>query len=346
MTSNKFAKLVVAMAVFGLGLFTSCSESDGGVASSYSETQTGKPVIRPGMPIAELDTSYIHNVVHKGENPCYVVLPKSADDEESDSVSEDDSLEVVEIVEVMDSIPYYRVACGAHDDIYMYIKIKAQIVDSEGLPVEGAIVYENYCSFDDERCQHVTDKDGYFYIDNVHYLTYLQMDGPENRYLPDYELVQLRALSADFSLGANVFKEFSKATVDVVDDEPVADLGTIVVEPVYTAKFYLDSLFANEVDSTSEYDEIDNEKWNENMTKNLGEDGNGICVALNEVVLPPGVRFVPSLFYPCYKVTDEDRKNGYIVFFGLPEGDYRIDIDGFGNKHVPDFVVSKEGNVK
>ena len=141
MTSNKFAKLVFAMAVFGLGLFTSCSESDGGVASSYSETQTGKPVIRPGMPIAELDTSYIHKVVHKGENPCYVVLPKSAVDEESDGVSEDDSLEVVEIVEVMDSIPYYRVACGAHDDIYMYIKIKAQIVDSEGLPVEGAIVY-------------------------------------------------------------------------------------------------------------------------------------------------------------------------------------------------------------
>ena len=114
MTSNKFAKLVVAMAVFGLGLFTSCSESDGGVASSYSETQTGKPVIRPGMPIAELDTSYIHKVVHKGENPCYVVLPKSADDEESDGVSEDDSLEVVEIASFLSEVEATAVKVRKH----------------------------------------------------------------------------------------------------------------------------------------------------------------------------------------------------------------------------------------
>ena len=154
-------------------------------------------------------------------------------------------------------------------------------------------------------------------------------------------MIQWRALSADFSLGANVFMEFSKATVAVVDDDPVADLGKIVVEPVYTAKFYLDSLFATEVDSTSEYDEIDNERWNEKMKKNLGEDGDGICVALNEVVVPSGVRFVPSLFYPCYKVTEEDYKNGFVVLFGLPEGTYQIAIGGIWEKYLPSVVVKK-----
>jgi hypothetical protein len=337
MIFDKVAKLGVTMAMLGLVVLTSCSENDNGMASSYSETQTGKPVIRSGMPIAELDTTYLRKVVNEGHG-CGS-LAKSAVNVESEGVAEVDSAET-EVVQ------YFRISCSAHDDIYLYIKTRGQVVDSEGQPVVGAVIYENYCSFDDERCQHVTDKDGYFYIDSVHFLTYLQMDDPKGKYLPDYELIQLRALSADFSLGANVFMEFSKATVAVVDDDPVADLGKIVVEPVYTAKFYLDSLFATEVDSTLEYDERDNERWNETMTKNIRKDGDGICVALNEVVVPSGVRFVPSLFYPCYKVTEEDYKNGYVIFFGLPEGNYRIDINGFGNRHVPDFIITGDGSVK
>ena len=46
MVFDKVAKLGVAMAMLGLVVLTSCSENDNGMASSYSETQTGKPVIR------------------------------------------------------------------------------------------------------------------------------------------------------------------------------------------------------------------------------------------------------------------------------------------------------------
>ena len=167
------------------------------------------------------------------------------------------------------------------------------------------------------------------------------MDNPKNTYLPEYQIIQLRALSADSSLGANVFKEFLKATVYVVDDDPVADLGKIVVEPVYTFKVYLDSLFATVDESTPESDKPYIEEWNEKMTKSLGEEGDGICVALNEVEVPPDVRFVPSFFYPCYKVTEDDYKNGYVILFGLPEGKYRIDIDGFWCKYLPTLEVKK-----
>ena len=329
MIINKITKLSVAVAVLGFGILAACSEDN--VASSYSETNTGKPVIRSGMPIAELDTSYIRKAVVEGGG-CGSLLAKSAADVESDGSTEVDSVETVE---------YFRISCAAHDDIHLYIKTRAQIVDSEGLPVVGATVYEQYCSFEDKRCQHVTDKDGYFYIDSVNFLTYLQMDNPKNTYLPEYQIIQLRALSADSSLGANVFKEFLKATVYVVGDDPVADLGKIVVEPVYTAKVYLDSLFATVDESTPESDKPYIEEWNKKMTKNLGDEGDGICVALNEVEVPPDVRFVPSFFYPCYKLTEEDYKNGYVTLFGLPEGKYRIDIDGFWCKYLPTLVVEK-----
>ena len=66
MITDKIAKMGVAVAMLGLCVLTSCSENDGDVASSYSETQTGKPVIRPGMSIAELDTAYLRKVVNEG----------------------------------------------------------------------------------------------------------------------------------------------------------------------------------------------------------------------------------------------------------------------------------------
>ena len=64
MIINKITKLGADLAMLGLGLLAACGENN--VASSYSETQTGKPVIRPGMPIAELDTTYIRKVVIEG----------------------------------------------------------------------------------------------------------------------------------------------------------------------------------------------------------------------------------------------------------------------------------------
>ena len=216
-----------------------------------------------------------------------------------------------------------RITCKSYNDIHLFIKTRAQVVDDAGAPVVGAVVYGKDCSFDDKSCQHVTDKDGYFYIDSVNFLTYLQMDNPKNTYLPEYQIIQLRALSADSNFGALVSLNFAAATVESVDDIAVADLGKIVVEPVYSAKVYLDSLFATVDENTPESDKPYIEEWNERMTKGLGEKG--ICA---------------SGYFPCYKAYEEDYKNGYVVLFGLPEGTYKL-----GVSHVwgplPQLVVTK-----
>ena len=57
MITDKISKLGVAFAMLGLGLLAACGESN--VASSYSETQTGKPVVQLGR-LADLDTSIVY----------------------------------------------------------------------------------------------------------------------------------------------------------------------------------------------------------------------------------------------------------------------------------------------
>ena len=70
MITDKITKMGVALAMLGLGLLAACGDTN--VASSYSETQTGKPVIRSGMPIAELDTTYIRKIIERRRRwlPC------------------------------------------------------------------------------------------------------------------------------------------------------------------------------------------------------------------------------------------------------------------------------------
>jgi len=315
MIINKVAKLGVAFAMLGLGLLAACGDND--VASSYSETQTGKPVVRPGMPIAELDTAYIRKIVSEGSGGCGT-LAKSAADVEADSTTEQDSV-------VTTIIGYVRFTCKAYNDIHLFIKTRAQVVDDAGSPVVGATVYEEDCSFDDKSCQHVTDKDGYFYIDSVNFLTYYQNEtnNPEYAYVPGYHEIKLRALSADSNFGALDSLNFADATVESVDETAVADLGKIVVEPVYSAKVYLDSLFATVDENTPESDKPYIENWNEAMTKGLGEKG--VCA---------------GGYFPCYKVYEEDYKNGYVVLFGLPEGTYNLGISGVGGP-LPQLVVTK-----
>ena len=317
MITNKITKLGAALAMLGLGLLAACGENN--VASSYSETQTGKPVIRPGMPIAELDTTYIRKIVDEGGNGCHV-LAKSAADVESDGVTQVDSSVSDTIVMIA------RYTCKDYNDIHLFIKTRAQVVDDAGAPVVGVIVYEKDCSFDDKSCQHVTDKDGYFYIDSVNFQTYYQNESknPKYAYAPRYHEIQLRALSADSNFGALVSLNFADATVESVDDIAVADLGKIVVEPVYSAKVYLDSLFATVDENTPESDKPYIEEWNETMKKNLEEKG--ICA---------------SGYFPCYKAYEEDYKNGYIVMFGLPEGTYQITAGDIWGKYLPRVVVAK-----
>lgn len=317
MITDKITKMGVALAMLGLGLLAACGDTN--VASSYSETQTGKPVIRSGMPIAELDTTYIRKIIDEGGDDC-LVLAKSAVDVESDDVTEIDSA-VTETTIVM-----ARFTCKSYNDIHLFIKTRAQVVDDAGAPVVGAIVYEKDCSFEDKSCLHVTDKDGYFYIDSVNFLTYYQNESknPKYAYVPVYQDIQLRAISADSNFGALVSLNFADATVESVDDVAVADLGKIVVEPVYSAKVYLDSLFATVDENTPESDKPYIEEWNETMKKNLEEKG--ICA---------------SEYFPCYKAYEEDYKNGYIVMFGLPEGTYQITAGDILGKYLPRVVVAK-----
>ena len=301
MITDKITKMGVALAMLGLGLLDACSDNN--VASSYSETQTGKPVIYPGMPIAELDTTYIRKVIDEGHGGCGS-LAKSAADVEPEVIADADS--VVE----KKPVGYARISCKAYDDIQLYMNARVQVVDSAGNPVQGATVYEGACSYNNKACQYTTDKDGYIYMDSVNFLTYLETESKkiENRYFPDYKTLQLRVLSADFSLGTNIYSSFSTATVEEVDGDAIAELEKIVLEPVYTAKLYLDSL------------------------KGIYGDF-GICLEMEWDASPiyDGENR-PRTFSPCQKVTDEDYENGYVIIYGMPEGTYEISLGEPGNK--------------
>ena len=295
MITNKITKLGAALAMLGLGLLAACGENN--VASSYSETNTGKPVIRSGMPIAELDTSYIRKIIDEGGDGCHM-LAKSAVDVESEVIADADS--VVE----KKPVGYARISCKAYDDIQLYMNARVQVVDSVGNPIEGATVYEGACSYKDKSCQYTTDKDGYIYIDSVNFLTYMENEtkNPENKYYPSYKKLQLRVLSADSSLGTNIYSDFSKATVEEVGGEAVAELEKIVLEPVYTAKVYLDSLHR--------------------LSGNFG-----ICLEMKYGTssLYDGEKR-PRTFSPCQIVTDEDNEKGYVIIYGMPEGTYEISL--------------------
>ena len=333
MITSKITKLGLAVAVLGLGILAACSDDN--VASSFSETNTGKPVEQLG-PLAELDTSLVRKYVNEGDLGCHV-LAKSADEEDS-------------AVDTNDAFVFVRRMCGSHKDIYLYINARAQVVDVDGKPVAGATVYEEHCSFNDKSCQHVTDREGYFYMDSVNFLTYLEnlaKSNPKYSYIPEFQSIQLRVLSADSNLGANVFLSFASAHVVGIDGKLYAELKQIVLEPVYTVKVYLDSLFAA-IDETTPASEIPyDERWNKSIRENIGGEGEGICLWLqDEGSLSSSYYYdeeeggFPSYYYPCQKVTEEDYQNGYVVLFGLPEGKYTLEISHIGSA-LPSVEVKK-----
>ena len=331
MITNKITKMAVVLAIFGLGIFAACSSGDN-VASSFSETNTGKPVEQLGL-LAELDTSLVSKYVSEGGLKCI---------SRAKSVVEEDS-----VVDPDDDFIFVRDKCGSHRDIYLYINARAQVIDVKGNPVAGATVYERHCSYEDKSCQHVTDKEGYFYMDSVNFLTYLEnlsKKNPKYSYVPKFQTIQLRALSADTSLGANVFLSFASAKVVAIDGKLYAELKQIVLEPVYTAKVYLDSLFAVNDETTPESEKTFNDRWNWEMKKNIGEEGEGICVDLEDGLGSPmdydeKEGGFPMEFYPCQKVTEEDYKNGYVVLFGLPEGTYQLVIGSIWERYLPHIEV-------
>ena len=60
----------------------------------------------------------------------------------------------------------------------------------------------------------------------------------------------------------------------------------------------------------------------------IEENGFGICVESRDGALAwlDGDEDTPYQFFPCQKVTEEDKKNGYVMVYGLPEDVYWISI--------------------
>ncbi len=293
-------RMGLAFAVLGIGMLAGCGGDNGSTASTSSETSSGTP-------IADVDTSLVRKKVVEGI-PCDELLD-----------------EFHALAKTTYEFSLGRNMCGGYADIYMYMNARVRVVDAAGRPVVGADVYEGQCTYGDEKCHYTTDKKGYIYLDSVNYLTYLELYegaleelGPDSAYKLRYQKLQLRAISADSSLGANVYSSFEHARVVMIGGEPVAELEDVVLEPVYSAKLYLDSIYAPGEDDEWYHDMLD---------ETIAEAGFGICVQVEDAYLgSPDEWNTPFEFYPCQMVTEEDKENGFVYVYGLPEGKYEFAI--------------------
>lgn len=296
-TGNKSMTCIATMA-FGFCFFAACGDNDASTASTFSETDTGKP-------IAQLDTSLL-NRQEKSWDGCVEVVEDENPVLARKAVPNEDG----NVRTLIDD-------CTESSEILLYIDVKVRVVDSKGKPLSGAKAYRGECEEDDMSCQYTTDENGYFYMDSVNFLSYVEnfvgsnhTDSVPITYSPLYESMQLRVVSADSSLGINTFAYFGEASFIFNDEgKPVAVLKNLVLEQVYSAKLYLDSIHV-----------LENESINEFV-----EDGKfEICVAerngiLSEIYEEKGR---PYDWYPCQMVKEEDLQNGFVTVYGLPEGVY------------------------
>ncbi len=336
MILNKITTMVVVPAMLGLGMLAACSDGDNNVASSFSETNTGKPVEKVGS-LADMSASEVRKIIDNNKlESCGSKVKKAALAKEADDADTNGVLTAQWVCEKLYAL---------------HMDTRVQVVDVEGKPVAGATVYKGSCDFDYEWCQYVTDEDGYFYMDNEMYLT-LEPTGLN----VEFETLQLHVLSADTSLGANVFSSFASADVVNVDGKLYAELKQIVLEPLYTAKLYLDSIFVKIDENTPEDDKTGIEEWNLRWTEIIEDKDDYVRVCLEKEGGWPSANYYdnkedvfhhydeeegafPLHMYPCQRVTKEDYKNGYVVLFGLPEGTYQIAIGGSWKEYFPKIVV-------
>lgn len=308
MIKNKISKMYIALSVLGFGILAACSEND--VASSFSETQTGKPVVQLGR-LAELDTSIVYQRID-------VVDPCSA---KTVVLDVDEPNALAKASPIIDGDDNFIPACGKKEIVRLYINARVQVVDPQGKPVAGAKVYEGSSACDDGTCQYTTDKDGYIYIDSVAYLWYLQ--GSVQR----FSSLQLRVLSADMNLGANVYSSFANASALKIDEVPFAELEKIVLEPVYSGKLSLNPPF--KILKFYEY-MSEKMKWGERLEKDIEEKAELMVCVYSEGFMDGERSDVPNYYAPCQRVTEEDYENGYMVIYGLPEGKYYFGISELG----------------
>ena len=277
----------------------------------------------PGEPIAKVDTSLLRKDVREGGGSgCGDFLPGDSLAEYGLAAKSAHALAKKFANEFDEDEYVVRPSCGggAYRDIHLYINSRIRVLDPEGNPMAGAKVYEGSCTYDDESCQYVTDADGYVYIDSVNFLSYwekyegaLEELGEKKAFSHTYEELQLRAISADSNYGANIYTSYSKANFVEIDGEQIAELRPIALEPVYTTKLYLDSIHVLGSEGAEEF---------------IERNGFGICVNVKHAsdIYVYAEEILPSYFYPCQMVTEEDKKNGYVMVYGLPENVYWISI--------------------
>ena len=276
----------------------------------------------PGEPIAKVDTSLLRKDVREGGGSgCGDFVPGDSLAEYGLAAKSAHALAKKFANEFDEDESFDRSSCGgAYRDIHLYINSRIRVLDPEGNPMAGAKVYEGSCTYDDESCQYVTDADGYVYIDSVNFLSYwekyegaLEELGEKKAFSHTYEELQLRAISADSNYGANIYTSYSKANFVEIDGEQIAELRPIALEPVYTTKLYLDSIHVLGSEGAEEF---------------IERNGFGICVNVKHAsdIYVYAEEILPSHFYPCQMVTEEDKKNGYVMVYGLPENVYRISI--------------------
>ena len=330
---NKLTKTGLAFALLGLGMFVGCSDEGSSTASTLSETNSG-------MPIAQLDTSLFEKTFSDGKNSCSIEV-------DSDSIyalakrrSEDDEPGSKKTLEGTWVDGYGRAECGSFDDIYLYADVKGRTLDPTGKPLANAFVYtEQNCGPYDSNCQAVTtDAGGYFYLERVNFLSYLEMNVvPAGSYknvgegklehVPFYNDIPLRVISEDKKYGVNENTYFAKARMIESDHGVIVDVGDIKSLPAYSVDIRLDSLyFEDNVDG--EFVEISAE---EALKNEVFLHINSVeCYYLNHCFN----------WAPNPRVTMEDVKRGYITVDGLPEGTYGLDLywlDGFAEIY-PDSI--------
>ena len=317
MIANKIIKMAAVSIMLGRGMLTACSDDNGSTASSFSETNSGKPV-------AVLDTSLFEKTFSDGKNSCSEDIETDTIHVLAKSASEYEEPYSVMTLEGTWVDGYGRAMCGSFDDIYLYADVKGRALDAAGKPLANALVYtEKNCMPYDSKCQAVTtDAGGYFYLERVNFLSYLEMQvvpvgsnkkvgEAEWEHVPSYNDIPLRIISEDKKYGVNENTDFAKAHMIESDAGVIIDVGDIKLLPAYSVDVPLDSLyFEDYVDG--EFVEIPAEEALKNEVFLNIRDVE--CYYLNY-----GFNWAPNP-----RVTMEDVERGYITVDGLPEGTYEV----------------------
>jgi len=231
---NTTSKIGLGAAILGLGILSACGDKESGVASSYSETNTGTP-------IAQLDTAGIAKEVHErgkcgdfgedGLNTSSNGLTMS-----SLAMFEDSSTTVQKTVSGREYVDIAFIDCGVNGYTTFHMPVRGQVVDKNGLPVANATVQSSMCSLLGESCEYKTDQSGFFYDKNIIFMTYEQVDvlyadngewGSD--YIANYRYFYVGAESADKSLGGNIQGSFEDCEVIEIEGTKYVNLGKIVL---------------------------------------------------------------------------------------------------------------------